>query len=74
MTCSRWGLRLAATLAVAVACSPAGRDSRAPSAPPRPVIATLGALTGGVKVKLYGTLDWVNAAKGTTLSRCAPGT
>lgn len=69
MACSRRALHHAAILAVTVACSPAGRDAKAPSATPRPVIATLSALTGGVKVKTYGTQDWVNAAKGITLSR-----
>jgi hypothetical protein len=32
------------------------------------VIATVGALTGGVRVKVYGTQDWVSATRGTPLS------
>jgi len=60
---------LAAALAVSVACGPTSEDSQpSPSPDARPTIARLRDFTGGVRVKVHGTVEWVVAVRDMALA------
>jgi hypothetical protein len=63
-------IRLAATVVIVVGCAPAADDKRpSPSPDARPALARVGALKGGVRVRIFGTLEWVSATQEMTLAR-----